>query len=138
MIEKRFIVELQNCQVDARRDRFDARRNMARRLIGLHVNLACVFHHVRVGENTLAVDHHSGAFHLARCAFGPGPEQIGRLLAGVNLHDQVANRVLGVKRGGNNGAKANRQQPDEGSIHVISLRRAARKTARIIYQLGSK
>jgi hypothetical protein len=47
-----------------------------------------------VGQNVFAVDYHAGAFDLLGAVFGPRPEQIGRMMDGVNLYDEVANAVL--------------------------------------------
>ena len=67
---------------------------MARRLIGLHVDLAGIFHHMGIGEDPSAVDDHAGAFHLLRTIFSPWPEQVRSMLDRMNLDDQIAYLVL--------------------------------------------
>jgi hypothetical protein len=47
-----------------------------------------------VGQDAFAVDNHAGPFDLLGAVFGPRPQQIGRMVDGVNLYDEVANAVL--------------------------------------------
>ncbi len=96
-VEKRFVVEFEDSQIHSRGDRFDPCRNLGRGLIRLHINLARILHHVRVGQNTLAVNDHAGAFHLLRAYSCPGAQQIRAVMDCMNLHDQIANVVLSVQ-----------------------------------------
>jgi hypothetical protein len=77
IVEKRFVIEPQYRQIHSRRHRFNARRNVARRLIRLDIYLARIFDDVCVGQNPLAIDDNAGAFDLLRAILGPRTKQIG-------------------------------------------------------------
>jgi hypothetical protein len=75
-VEKAGIVELQNREIDARRDGHHGRRQLVAGGVGLHLHLRGVEDHVSVGQYALALDDHAGGAHFRGRLLGPGLERI--------------------------------------------------------------
>ena len=75
--EEGLVVQLEDCEINARSDRFHRGRKLVARLIGLDLHLAGVKHDVRVGEDAFAFDDHAAARQLARRLLRPWFAQIG-------------------------------------------------------------
>ena len=88
-VEKRFVLELEHREIDARGDEFNRGRKLVAGLVGLHLHLAGIEHHVGVGEDTLPLDDDAGAGGFARGLFCPWFVGIGAAHRGEDLHHGV-------------------------------------------------
>ena len=99
-VEKGRLVDLDDRQVEARRDGDHLGRHAVGGLVGLDEDLAGVEHHVGVGENPIALDDRPRAAAFLGVRLVPRPDEI-RLAAGdVDLHDRVGDLVFGLGQGG--------------------------------------
>ena len=73
-----FVIELEHCQVDARCNRNHAGVDFVARAIGLYLHQGRVGHHVRIGQNAVAIDYHARAGAILRRLFGPRFESVWR------------------------------------------------------------
>src|SRR5918992_3063561 len=94
---------------------------MRRRLIRLDVYLAGVFDHVSVGKDPFTVDNNPGALYLLGTILAPRTKQVGGMVNRMYFHYQVADRVLGVRPGGQKNQNAESDKPGNGSIHRFSF-----------------
>ncbi len=91
--EKRFVVELEDREIDALRDRFDGGGKFVAGLVRLHLHLARVEDHVRVGQDAFAFEDDARAGRFARPLFRPGLVRIRKTRGGENLHHRIFHRT---------------------------------------------
>ena len=95
-VEQGLVIQLEHGQVNARGDGLDGRGNLVAGLVGLHLDLAGVKHHVRVGKDAFALDDHAAAGDFARRLLGPGFVGVGIAQGGEDLDHGVFH---GIRRG---------------------------------------
>ena len=120
-IEEGRVVQFEHGEVNARRDELDRRGNFVAGLIGLHLHLAGVEHHMGARENPFALDDDAAAGDIARRFLGPGPVKIRIAHGGKHLHDRVRHRVgsgcPGPGHGGGSGRHLRRGRGDGDGEH---------------------
>ena len=105
-VEEGLVVELEDGEVDAARDGDHGGADLVAVLAGLDLHLAGIAHHVRVGQDALALDDHARAGGFLRRCLGPGLQQVGAPHGGENLHHRALRAVRdgrGRFRGGRRG-----------------------------------
>ena len=83
--EEGLVVELDHGQVDAACDGHHRGGNLVAAFLGLHLDLARIAHHVGIGQDAVAFNHHTRAGDFLRRGLAPGAERIGRAQGGENL-----------------------------------------------------
>ena len=88
--EERLVIELEDGQVDARGEGLDGGGDLVARLVPLHLHLAGVGDHVRVGEDALALDDDARAARLDGSILAQGRDTSGRRMVENTLTTAVS------------------------------------------------
>ena len=88
-LEKGFILQLEHRQINAWGDRLNGGGDLVTRLVGLHLHLAGVEHHVSVREDAFAFDNHPAAGGLACRQLRPRLPHVRITHRGENLYHRV-------------------------------------------------
>ena len=100
-LEKRFVVQLQHGQINARINRHHGGRDFVAGLVGLDLHLAGVIDDMGVGKDSFPLDHHTRTRDFTGRFLNPRMEEIGITHRGKYFHHRVFHRV--TARGGRGG-----------------------------------
>ena len=87
--KKGLILQLEHRQINAWGHRLNRRENLFTCLVGLHLHLASVEHHVSIRENAFAFDNHPASCDLACRLLRPRLPHIRPAPRRENLHHRV-------------------------------------------------